>query len=57
MRVNFVIDSRGGGGILSQAYINISRTVAEVYLTDPGSGSSGQVQVQRGEAELDLDLT
>ena len=36
---------------------NISRSVAEVYLTDPGSGSSGQVQVQRGEAELDLDLT
>ena len=38
-------------------YSNISRSVAEVYLTDPGSGSSGQVQVQRGEAELDLDLT
>ena len=41
----------------SSPNLNISRTVAEVYLTDPGSGSSGQVQVQRGEAELDLDLT
>ena len=37
--------------------INVNRTVAEADLTDPGWGSTGQVQVRRGEAESDLDLT
>ena len=37
--------------------INVSRTVAEEDLTDPGWGRTGKVQVQRGEAELDLDFT
>ena len=40
-----------------QTDFNVNRTVAEADLTDPGWGSTGQVQVRRGEAESDLDLT
>ena len=36
---------------------NINRTVAEVYFTDSGWSRPGQVEVQRGEAELDFNLT
>ena len=38
-------------------YFNINRTVAEVYFTDSGWSRPGQVEVQRGEAELDFNLT
>ena len=44
---------------ISRGWIDciLNPTVAEVYLTDPGWGSTGKVQVKRGEAELDLNFT
>ena len=42
---------------ITKLYYILNPTVAEVYLTDPGWGSTGKVQVLRGEEELDLNFT